>query len=82
MKIWIDFINSPQVSFFELLIKDLTAEGHEFILTCRDSANTVELIKQRNWKYEIIGNKAEKGTLKKAFSFPARIKALHKYLKK
>lgn len=81
MKIWIDFINSPQVSFFEPLIKDLTDDGHEFILTCRDSANTVELIKQRNWVYKIIGDKAQKGTFKKLLSFPIRITSLYIYLK-
>nr|MBI1231309.1 DUF354 domain-containing protein [Cytophagales bacterium] len=52
MRIWIDFINSPQVSFFEPLVDELTKEGHEFILTCRDSANTVQLIKQRNWPHQ------------------------------
>jgi predicted glycosyltransferase len=81
MKIWIDFINSPQVSFFEPLILEFTQAGHSFILTCRDSANTVELIKQRNWKHIIIGNRAEKGTIRKIFSFPIRIKLLHNYLK-
>jgi len=81
MRVWIDFINSPQVSFFEPLIKDLTNAGHDFILTCRDSANTVELVKQRNWKHTIIGNRAEKGTIRKTFSFPIRIRLLHNFLK-
>jgi predicted glycosyltransferase len=81
MKIWIDFINSPQVSFFEPLINELTKAGHEFVLTCRDSANTVELIKQRGWSFKIIGHKAEKATIKKLASFPMRIKALYNYLK-
>lgn len=81
MKIWIDFINSPQVSFFEPLIKDLTNGGHELILTCRDSSNTVELIKQRNWQYKIIGHKAEKAAIKKLLSFSLRIIYLYSYLK-
>ncbi|MEP6597430.1 MAG: DUF354 domain-containing protein [Ginsengibacter sp.] len=81
MKIWIDFINSPQVSFFEPLIKELSDAGHEFILTCRDSANTVELIKQRNWAHTVIGNKSEKATFKKLMAFPLRIRSLYKYLK-
>ncbi|WP_147205358.1 DUF354 domain-containing protein [Segetibacter aerophilus] len=81
MRIWIDFINSPQVSFFEPLIGELTSLGHEFVLTCRDSANTVELIKQRKWSCKIIGSKAEKGILKKLLAFPLRINALYRFLK-
>ena len=81
MKIWIDFINSPQVSFFEPLIEDLSSNGHEFILTCRDSANTVQLIKKRNWQFTIIGNRAEKSFIKKIFSFPIRIFSLYRYLR-
>lgn len=81
MKIWIDFINSPQVSFFEPLIEDLSNNGHEFVLTCRDSANTVQLIKERNWKFTIIGSKAEKSFIKKLLAFPLRILSLYKYLK-
>ncbi len=81
MRVWIDFINSPQVSFFEPLIEDLGSQGHEFVLTCRDSANTVELIKQRNWSYKTIGDKAEKGTFKKLLAFPLRIYSLYRFLK-
>lgn len=81
MKIWIDFINSPQVCFFEPLIDDLTKEGHEIILTCRDSANTVDLLKQRKWSFKIIGNSVKKSTVKKLFSAPGRILALRQYLK-
>lgn len=81
MKIWIDFINSPQVSFFDPLINELTKGGHEIILTCRDSGNTVNLIGQRNWAYTIIGKKVKKGTAKKIFSFPERIYALYSFLK-
>jgi predicted glycosyltransferase len=81
MKIWIDFINSPQVSFFDPLIRELQKDGHEFILTCRDSANTLQLVKQRNWDHKVIGTKAEKSLGKKLFSFPMRVFALYRYLK-
>lgn len=80
MRIWIDFINSPQVSFFEPLVDELTKEGHEFILTCRDSANTVQLIKQRNWPHQVIGEGVAKSFLKKLMAFPSRIWNLKKYL--
>lgn len=81
MKIWIDFINSPQVSFFDPLISDLTKDGHEIILTCRNSANTVDLIKQRNWKFAIIGKNVKKTTVRKLLCFPQRVYQLYSFLK-
>lgn len=81
MKIWIDFINTPQVSFFAPLIADLQAEGHEFILTCRDSSNTVQLLKQKNLEFQIIGNSAKTSFALKLLAFPIRIKKLINFLK-
>ena len=81
MRIWVDFINSPQVSFFDPLIPELEKEGHEFIITCRDSANTVDLVKQRNWKHHVIGTKSEKKFFNKLLSFPKRVFTLYRYLK-
>ncbi|WP_209329525.1 DUF354 domain-containing protein [Lunatimonas salinarum] len=82
MKIWIDFINTPQVSFFEPLIEELTEDGHEFVLTCRDSANTVQLVKQKGWAHQIIGDRVEKSLSKKLLAFPSRIVNLYSYLKR
>ncbi|MFC4873129.1 DUF354 domain-containing protein [Negadavirga shengliensis] len=81
MKIWIDFINSPQVSFFDPLVKELTAEGHEFVFTCRDSANTVQLVQQRNWVHTIVGDRAERSFFRKVFAFPLRVLSLYRFLK-
>ncbi len=81
MKIWIDFINTPQVSFFEPLISELEGNGHEFILTCRDSSNTVQLLNQKKWKYHIIGNSVKKSTASKFLAFPKRVKNLVNYIK-
>jgi predicted glycosyltransferase len=81
MKIWIDFINSPQVSFFEPLINELTISGHEVILTCRDSANTVDLLKQRNWKYTVISSKAKKARLMNLLPFIRRVISLLSFLR-
>ncbi len=82
MKIWIDFINTPQVSFFEPLILDLQECGHEFILTCRNSSNTVQLLEQKRWKYKLIGDNVGSSLTNKLISFPIRIIYLIKYLKK
>lgn len=81
MKIWIDFINSPQVSFFEPLVDELTKDGHEIILTCRDSANTVDLLKQRHWIHTVIGSGVKKSIYRKLLFFPGRIYALYSFLK-
>jgi predicted glycosyltransferase len=81
MKIWIDFINTPQVSFFEPIIEGLSKQGHTFILTCRDSSNTVQILKQKKWEFTIIGDRAEKGLVNKLASFPNRIRKLVSFLK-
>ena len=81
MKIWIDFINTPQVSFFEPIIEGLSSQGHTFILTCRDSSNTVQILRQKKWEFTIIGDRAEKGLINKLLSFPNRIRKLVSFLK-
>src|SRR5690242_19856955 len=81
MKIWIDFINSPQVSFFDALVREFIIDGHEVILTCRDSANTVDLLKQRNFSYTIVGASIRRSTLRKLINFPMRIYSLLVFLK-
>lgn len=81
MKIWIDFINTPQVSFFEPIIEGLSLQGHSFILTCRDSSNTVQILKQKGWLFTIIGDKAAKGLTNKLLNYPIRIKRLVEFLK-
>ena len=82
MKIWIDFINTPQVSFFLPFIRDFQAQGHTFVLTCRDSGNTVDLLDRANLPYEIIGRGAKKETWKKVLFFPLRLTQLWKYVRK
>lgn len=81
MRIWIDFINTPQVSFFEPLIAELQKAGHEFVLTCRDSSNTVQLLKQKNFDFHIIGNSVKQSVGLKIFVFPLRVSRLVKFLK-
>jgi uncharacterized protein len=81
MKIWIDFINTPQVSFFDPLIMELQEAGHEFVLTCRDSSNTVQLLKQKNLKFQIIGNSVKKSFGLKLLAFPLRVRSLMQFLK-
>ncbi len=82
MKIWIDFINTPQVSFWVPFIKDLESKDHEIILTCRDSGNTVDLLKQNGLDFHLIGKKVGKGLLQKMFFFPKRLIHLYFFIRK
>ena len=82
MKIWIDFINTPQVSFWVPFIKEFKNDNHEIILTCRDSGNTIELLKQQELDYQVIGENVGKGVLQKLFFFPIRIVQLYSFISK
>lgn len=79
MKIWIDIINTPQVSFFIPFIKDFERENHEIIITCRDSGNSVDLLNQNNIQFHIIGKKEKKGS--KHSAFVKRLIKLYKFVK-
>jgi len=65
MKIWIDFINTPQV-----------------FLTCRDSGNTIELLKQQKLDYQVIGERVGKGIIQKLLFFPKRLLKLYSFSRK
>jgi uncharacterized protein len=82
MRIWIDFINTPQVTFFVPFIKDFIKNGHEVLLTCRDSGNTVALLKQNELSFHIIGSNAGKGILQKLMFFPRRLFRLWLFVRK
>lgn len=82
MKIWIDFINTPQVSFFLPFIKEFKKRDYELVLTCRDSGNTVAMLKNYNLPFTIIGDKVGKSTVEKTMFFPLRIYGLLGYIRK
>jgi len=82
MKIWIDFINTPQVSFWVPFIKEFKRENHTVILTCRDSGNTIELLKQQRLDYQIIGEKVGNGIMQKLLFFPKRLYKLYSFIRK
>ena len=82
MKIWIDFINTPQVSFWIPFIRDMKKENHELLLTCRNSGNTIALLKLNGLKFHIIGDKVGKGKLQKSRLFPQRVMKLYSFIRK
>lgn len=82
MKIWIDFINTPQVSFWVPFIKEFKNNNHQIILTCRGSGNTVALLKQHELDYHLIGKKVGNGVWQKLLFFPKRIYLLYSFMSK
>ena len=82
MKIWIDFINTPQVTFFVPLIEDFKKNSHEVLLTCRDSGNTIDLLNQHKLTYRIIGKRVGKGMIQKFLFFPKRLIKLIFFIRK
>ncbi len=81
MKIWFDISNSPHINMFEYLMKDLTREGHEIIVTSRPLANTIDLLNQKKIKHTTIGKHYGKNFIKKTIGFPIRIISLYRFLK-
>ena len=82
MKIWVDFINTPQVNFFEGLIEKLNFKGVDYIITCRDSANTIKLIEQKKWDYNLVDGYKKGNTILKSIGFPLRLFRLWKFIRK
>jgi predicted glycosyltransferase len=54
-RIWIDLANSPHVLFFAPLIERLRSCEHEVLLTARDFAQTVPLMREYGLEGEVIG---------------------------
>lgn len=82
MRIWIDIINSPQVSFFVPFIDDFKKNGHEILVTCRDSGNTVDLLKQNNIDFNIVGDRQKDLKKKKIRFFVKRLRNLYSFIRK
>jgi len=79
MRIWIDITNSPHALFFDPIIRDLHAAGHEVSVTARDYAQTVELLAQRGIEYTLIGRHRGAKSSAKAVGLLSRSMALIAY---
>jgi len=82
MKIWIDLTNSPHINFFKPFIIEWEKKGNTILITCRDLANTIDLIKQNGWPCNEIGGHAGKNPVKKVFSFLIRTVKLMRFIKR
>ncbi len=79
MRIWIDITNSPHALFFDPIICDLQAAGHEVAVTARDYAQTVELLAQKGIDYTLIGRHRGAKASAKALGLASRSMALVAY---
>lgn len=82
MKIWFDLTNSPHVHFFREMIHELETEGHEIVVTSRDQANTVDLMKLYGIEYYLIGGFYGKKLSHKIWGNVKRVQELVKFIKK
>lgn len=76
MRIWIDITNSPHVLFFEPLVAELTASGHEVQVTAREYAQTLGLLEAKGIEHHLIGRHRGKSRLRKAWGLVSRSIAL------
>jgi uncharacterized protein len=79
MRIWIDLANSPHVLFFQPIVRDLCAAGHEVLLTARDFAQTVPLAKKLGLDATLIGAHGGRGLFKKVTNIGGRALALARW---
>jgi hypothetical protein len=78
-RVWIDFANSPHVLFFAPLIPRMRARGAELILTARDFAQTVELLRAYGIQAEVIGGHTGRNRIAKAARMAGRALALARF---
>jgi hypothetical protein len=81
MRVWFDLSNSPHINLFVRMIRELEAEGHQVVITCRPLANTIDLLDLHGLRYEVVGIHYGGRFAAKAFGYPVRIWQLWRYLK-
>ncbi len=79
--IWIDITNSPHVLFFKPLIKALDEREIPVIVTAREYAQTVPLLKKSGIQFELIGKHQGKSAFRKAFGFLKRALSLASFVR-
>lgn len=81
MKIWFDLSNSPHINLFAQMIRELEAEDHEVIITCRPLANTIDLLDLHGFRYRVVGEHYGANFYRKLFGYPIRVSQLRSFLK-
>ena len=72
MKSWIDIENPPQVQYLAPFRAALQARGHDVLVTARDQAMTVELLRERGIEPVVVGGDAASSRAGKMLSVTAR----------
>lgn len=80
LRIWFDLTNSPHVPFFGRLIRELRGAGHDCVITCRDLANTIDLLRIEGFPYRIVGRHYGASSIFKVVGFGLRTAALLKFM--
>ena len=82
MRVWVDITNSPQVPFFQPLLKLLRSRGHDVDVTTRKYAQTLELLALHDVPHEVVGPAhGGAGAAGKARAMSGRLRALRRYAK-
>ncbi len=82
MRVWIDVTNSPHVLFFRPLLRLLEADGHEVVVTAREFAQTLDLLRLHGIAHDVVGPAhGGAGRLGKARAMARRLPALRRFAK-
>lgn len=81
MRIWFDLSNSPHVVFFAGLIRELRTD-HEIVISCRDLANTIDLLDLEGFPYHRVGKHYGARTAAKIYGFGARVLELARFVRR
>src|SRR3954464_1886524 len=71
-KIWIDLDNSPHVPFFVPIMEELRKHGYDLLLTSRDNAQVLELLRASGLECNAYGRHYGKNKLFKVIGLGAR----------
>jgi predicted glycosyltransferase len=80
--IWFDLDNSPHVPLFRPIFAELDKRGEKYIITARDFAQTIDLLKFWELDYNVVGKHGGKNKLKKVLNLLNRSRQLRKFCKR
>ena len=81
MKVWLDVANSPHVAFLLPFIERIRQDGGGVVVTARDFANTLGLLRRYDVPFERIDGHGGKKLHKKGSAFLQRCSALYRFVK-
>ncbi len=79
MRVWIDLTNSPHVLVMRPVIALLEADGHRVEVTCREFAQTTQLLERFGIAHEVIGRHRGGRAASKAVGLLSRTAALRRW---